>query len=331
MDDNPYTDIENTASVQSGSTAAAPASYDRLAINASQSSENTIKNATGLDSLPTSVNRSDRDYSSSVPSYGQFESTPSTGDTTTPATASSNPVGPISSPPSNAPTFPEDNGAFGYKVRLFAVRNFPQSYVIFEASPVLSESRSVEYAGVTPVHLPGSIQIYKRTNSRTFSLQGKLISRNRQQATTNMKYLQLLRGWTMPYFGIRSATDANTEDNGNFQGTDISSASVLANVSSSMLGAPPDVLYLYAYSGTIGSRTDRTEAQGKVNIKKLPVVVTSLNITYPEDVDYIPVYDTGEPFPVKMDVTIELSETHSPQGYEKFSLGMFKRGQLVQF
>jgi len=214
----------------------------------------------------------------------------------------------------------EEQGKFGFKVRLFAVRNFPSDYVVFEASPTLNEARSVEYAAVTPVHMPGSIQIYKRTNSRTWSISAKFVSRNQQQATANMMYLQKLRGWTMPYFGLRSNVDGFTQPYGSTDPVEDSS---------SMLGAPPDVLYFYAYSDHRNASKDRE--LGLVNLKKIPVVMTSLNIAYPEDVDYIPVVGTGEPFPVKMDVTLELAETHAPKGYEQFSLSMFKRGQLVQF
>lgn len=218
---------------------------------------------------------------------------------------------------------------FGYKVRLHAVRGYPsrEGTVVFDVSPTLSESRSVEYAGVTPVHMPGSIQVYKKTNSRTFSLTAKLISRNQEQATTNMRYLQLLRGWTMPYFGLRSQFDGPTPPNarGGIPPT------IDNNDRSSMLGAPPDVLYLFAYSSSMGADADRSGSGGRVNLKKLPVVITSLNITYPEDVDYIPVKETGEPFPVRMEVSVELTETHSPRGYEDFSLSMFKQGLLTQF
>lgn len=238
-----------------------------------------------------------------------------------------------------APKNEEDQGKFGYKVRLFAVRRFPQEYVIFEASPVLSESRTVDYTAVTPVHMPGSIQMYKRTNSRTFSLTAKLISRNQEQATQNMRYLQLLRGWTMPYFGERSAVDDITRADGRVYGgfdpnapNPVGGNTTSLKPSTGMLGAPPDVLYLYAYSNSTAAHRDRlNKDEGQINIKKLPVVITSLNFDYPDDVDYIPATTTGEPFPSKMDVRIELAETHSPKQYEEFSLSMFKRGQLVHF
>ncbi len=205
-----------------------------------------------------------------------------------------------------------DDTKFGYKVRLFAVRDFPSGErVVFDVSPTLSESRTVEYNQVAPVHMPGSIQIYKRTGSRTFSLGAKLISRNTSQATNNIQILQLLRGWCMPYFGI----------------ADRGSEGQLGSDATSMLGAPPDVLYLFAYSAGTGG-DDRTG--DPVNLKKVPVVITNLSFDYPEDVDYIATA-SGEPFPVKMDVKLDLLETHSPASYEEFSLMDFKLGKLAQF
>lgn len=234
------------------------------------------------------------------------------------STATQQVLGSVQSGPVNgesADTSKTGEGAgIGYKVRLFAVRDFPSDYVIFEVSPTLSESRTVDYQGVNPVHMPGSIQVYKRSNSRTFSIGAKLVSRNQSQADANIKTLQKLRGWTMPYFGIGDHTD----------GAD----------TTSMLGAPPDVLYLYAYSNDHqsedGTRGKVEDGAMNVNLKKIPVVITSMSLDYPEDVDYIPT-SSGEPFPIKMEVKIDLAETHSPVGYEKFSLAAFKLGRLVQF
>lgn len=103
-----------------------------------------------------------------------------------------------------------------------------------------------------------------------------------------------------------------------------------------LLGAPPDVLYLYAYSaGSPFSDAGRTNTYG-TNINKVPVVITSLNISYPDDVDYIPTRShidpaKSEPFPIKMDIDITLVETHSPREYEMFDLMKYKRGQLSNF
>ncbi len=259
-----------------------------------------------------------------------------------------------------------------YKVRLISVASLAGigSYdqVIFNVTPRFSESREVEYTSLTPIHLPGGIQVYKNTRARTFSLTAHLISRTMEEATLNMLYLQTLRGWTMPYFGASSTLsasdvaarkqnrDANIQAQDNANGTtedagapserqmsgDEQNKLAVARQKSNgtgmeLLGAPPDVLYLYAYSSDANSGTgqDRPSYYG-VNINKVPVVITSLNIAYPDDVDYIPTYSNGdprksEPFPVKMDVEISLVETHSPREYERFDLMKYKKGTLVNF
>lgn len=214
--------------------------------------------------------------------------------------------------------------ANNYKVKLVSVVD-PRSRVIFEATPTFTENRSVSYTPVTPVHMPGSIQVYKNTAARAFNVGAKLISRTREDATRNMRTLQLLRGWTMPYFGASGGQTGSEQVEMERQfaagGIDLSLSA------SSLLGAPPDVLYLYAYS----SEASRMSGE-LVNINKIPVVIDSLNISYPDDVDYIPTdQQNAEPFPVRMEVSIALVETHSPVEYERFSLADFKNGKLVNF
>lgn len=237
-----------------------------------------------------------------------------------------------------------------FKVRLISVLDMAQGYpkdstqVIFEVTPTLSESRSVDYTPVQPVHMPGGIQVYKFTGSRTFELSAHFISRNVSDAYKNIKNLQTLRSWTLPFFGS-SSTDFTgnrnisatpspyaqaTPDQQMSMGQDKIKQSGTAGVN--LLGAPPEVLYLYGYSASQSS--DRLDING-ININRIPVVLTSLNFSYPEDVDYIPVEITPgkktEPFPVKMDVTISLTETHSPVEYERFDLLSYKSGSLKNF
>jgi hypothetical protein len=190
--------------------------------------------------------------------------------------------------------------------------------VVFEVTPTFTEERAVEYTPVAPIHLPGSVQVYKRTNARTFGVAAYLISRTREEATANIAILQTLRGWTMPYFGSGSSTGRHSPVKDNPAGR---------REAAEILGAPPDVLYLYAYS----SMTSR-ERQGHININRIPVVLSSLSISYPEDVDYIPTFSANrEPMPTKMTVNLTLLETHSPHDFEQFSLQQFKAGKMTHF
>jgi hypothetical protein len=215
-----------------------------------------------------------------------------------------------------------------------------QSQVAFDVTPTFSETRSAEYSPVTPVHMPGAMQIYKHTNSRQFEIGAHLVSRNVADALKNMENLQKLRAWLMPYFG--STDTLNDKQKSNRLSGPQTDAEQDANTRNRVItegvqlrGAPPDILYLYAYSTGFN---DLRGGGPVVNINRVPVVMTNLSITYPEDVDYIPVHAAGsgpntrtEPFPRKMDITISLVETHSPREYERFDLLAYKLGNLANF
>lgn len=255
-----------------------------------------------------------------------------------------------------------------FKVRLIPITSLLRgqdpsavraSQVAFDVTPTFSESRSAEYTPVSPVHMPGSIQMYKHTNSRNFEIGATLISRNVSDAMGNMLKLQRLRAWLLPYFGSSSLTEtqAGMRKLRKFAspgglGEEVHTASMspedkaqmeLKRIQSEgveLQGAPPDVLFLYAYSTEANdSRKGFESTFTRVNINRVPVVMTNLSITYPDDVDYIPAYEMAnggpnvytEPFPRKMQVNISLVETHSPREYENFNLASFKLGTLVNF
>lgn len=203
-----------------------------------------------------------------------------------------------------------------YKVKL--VHPGSGISVIFDAAPDISESGSVTYKTIDPLHSPGGIQVYTNTGSRTFSLSGlKLFSRNSVEATYNYNRLMMLKSWRYPTFG------ATLEDD------------ILYG--KQQLGQPPAVLELSAYAQPV---SNGTMANGLIH--RVPVVITSLNITYPTDCDYIPTValdnepsvahiPTGIPFPTIMPIEISLIEDHSPSQYSTFSLSDFRRGKMVGF
>lgn len=233
-----------------------------------------------------------------------------------------------------------------YQVRLVPISSMKfgdmstiaASQVVFEVTPTFTESRTVNYSPVEPVHMPGSIQMYRSSASRVFEIGAQLISRNAEDAQRNTRYLQTLRGWTMPYFGETSTLTQKEQiarhDNATF-GYDDSNTNSIDRIQSEgveLRGAPPDVLYLFAYS-TDSSSSPGARSNPTANINRVPVVVTNLSIAYPDDVDYIPVNMGGayEPFPVKITVNVSLAETHSPNEYERFNLAAFKSGTLANF
>ena len=206
----------------------------------------------------------------------------------------------------------------------YVVRLFENSVtrVIFKVSPELVESRTVNYSSTEPVHMPGHILTYKNTQARAFSINGiKLISRTPKEASDNLNTLWILRGWTMPRFGINSST--NTTGTRLTSSTNGPVPTLTFTRNPQLLGSPPAVLLLSAYSNTNIEHTQQ-------HIQNVPVVLQSLNIPYPTDVDYI-LTTTGVPMPSVMIIDISLMESHSAQEYEKFSLDSYKAGTLKGF
>jgi len=163
--------------------------------------------------------------------------------------------------------------------------------VYFKVMPTISEERGAMYDEVTPAHHPGSMMKYNHTASRGWSIGSiKLISRTIEEATESQRIVNILRSWLMPYYGY--GTEAENRN---------------------MLGAPPDILVLNAY--------------GDRNIGNISVVLTQLNIDWPNDVDYLHTSD-GQAFPVIMNISISLKEAWSPREFSGFSLGAYKKGDM---
>lgn len=198
-----------------------------------------------------------------------------------------------------------------------------KKFIVFQVTPDLTESRSVNYTPISPVHAPGQFFMYTNTQSRTYSLSNvKLVSRTRKEARDNLQRINTLRGWTMPYFGTTAASNLYDP----FQTSQ--------QTMNKRLGAPPEVLLLSAYSNSVGS----ADSSFMGNVNRVPVVITSLTIPYSSEIDYIPTQarddnDTlgGVPFPTIMVLDIQLSETHSPYEYSKFSLAKYQTGNLDSF
>jgi hypothetical protein len=239
------------------------------------------------------------------------------------------------------------------KARLVSLAN-PSEFIIFDVSPSIAEERTVNYQSLNPVHMPGSIWMYQNTESRTFSITAKMVSRTPQEARKNLEYHNRLRGWCMPYFGATTAQQERQKASarGNNNPTQNTATSPTGRTATNnLLGSPPDVLSFSAYSDGVGV-TSGSSANGQNrlvrygNISRIPVVIRNFAFTYPNDVDYIPTSGGGPnfdqlkdpeglfqvPFPMTIEYTIGLLEVHSPLEYAtKFDLSAFKQGILTEF
>ena len=180
--------------------------------------------------------------------------------------------------------------------------------VVFEIMPSIVENRNVQYEPVAPPQFPGAFQKYRGTDSTTWTINATLAARTSIEARDNYKYLQTLRGWTMPFFGHGTASSTKYK---------------------SKLGAPPPVL--------------KFRALRKGIIEQVPVVITSLNWDWPRDVDYLQVAADGAtvvdqnndskltdiPFPAVMQVAISLVESFSISEFNGFNLEQFYAGNMI--
>lgn len=260
-----------------------------------------------------------------------------------------------------------------YKVKLVSMAN-PGERVVFDVMPNITVSAPVEYSRQQPLHAPGSMQIYKNTAPRTFTVSVTLVSRNVSEATQNQDYLHRLLSWRYGWFGMSSTMNASSSANdsgaADSQRNNIEVKSdqpftnplsdwrkftdeamtawenlqrvALARIRGEpisingqpvfdmgqpeMLGAPPPPLYFFAYS----SISNETRGRPSKNINRIPVVLENMDYAYVNTVDYIPTL-SGEPFPVRMELTITLTETHSPREMERFSLEQYKNGMLRNY
>lgn len=162
--------------------------------------------------------------------------------------------------------------------------------VTFKVQPELSESKSVNYIEIGEIREPGSILIFIGSPARNFSMNIKLVSRSEEEAIANYNILHTLKSWTMPdsKYSSHDSLSAGNTDTG-----------------------VPRVLKLFGYGS---------------NIKGIPVVVKSLNVTYPVDCDYI---GTGTmSMPVIMPIDIQLQEMRSANELETFNFDAYKTGTL---
>lgn len=171
--------------------------------------------------------------------------------------------------------------------------------IVFNVTPSLTESGTATYRNVEPTQAPGSFHVYEGSSLRQFSLDDvKLLARTVDEAKDKLRIMNLIRGWTKPYFGRGNAANKN--------------------------GLPPDVLLLSAY--------------GYRNLVRIPVIIQSYSISYPNDTDYLHIpRESSEQgagavaeslVPIVSTVTLQLQEVRSMTEMNSFNLTSYKLGDL---
>ena len=169
------------------------------------------------------------------------------------------------------------------------------SEVVFENMPEVNEVRAIEYEALAPPHMPGEFQKYRGTKSTQWTINVVLTASTVNDATINRYYVNTLRAWSMPYFGE-------------------------AQTYAGRLGAPPPILDFSGWRGLVGT---------------VPVAITSMNWTWPKDVDWLPTLDIDQqsgmkiPFPSVITLNITLVEALSAVQFNAFDLASFRAGDMI--
>lgn len=178
--------------------------------------------------------------------------------------------------------------------------------------------------------------------SRTFTLNAKFIARSQNEADVSFRNKSLLESWCVTSSGLggnltKATTTAasqialangdakdpgdtpatNTQDGTtNNKPTQATAPTQTFSATTDLFAQSPKVLALEGYGG---------------QFRKIPVVIRSLNITYPSDVDYVTA-SGGQWVPIVQDVSISFTEAREISKFtgaiSGFNLQAFKTGTL---
>lgn len=162
--------------------------------------------------------------------------------------------------------------------------------VWFEASAPITEERTANYVGHDIVHLPTEIFAYKNTTARHFSITAKIVSRNKNEAKANSRYLDLLRSWLLPDFGASGATPPIVHLSA-FYNTNIDKVPCV--VKSYSFSYPEDVDWIYE-GAVLNSGSGKNATVGS---SAMPVIM-SISVTLAEA--YTPSQITARAWKMKL-------------------------------
>lgn len=200
---------------------------------------------------------------------------------------------------------------------------FQTSGLMFPYTPIIQETTTVNYEMHDLVHSNQPIASFKNVGAKELQISGAFTAQNDVESRYCLAVIHYLRTVTKMYFGIGG--DA-----------------------ASKRGTPPPILLLNGY--------------GTALFHNLPVIVTTVNIEYPQDVDYVEVtpikkirrvdrtqeinfdeleeikIDTSSPgatgasawIPTKFNIAMTLSVQNTPSRLRRFDLDDFRTGNLIK-
>lgn len=199
--------------------------------------------------------------------------------------------------------------------------------MVWNYTPIISESRSVNYETEQPVHSNSSYNNYKSTSNTNFTIQGDLYANTGTEAMYLLSSLHFIRSVSLMDFGRQAAANQVP--------------------GRAVVGAPPPILLLSGY--------------GRYMYNDIPVILKSYQINLPNDVSYVQVpvnsaistYDYTEKgtraffnqlrrtgymnsdnevwVPQKVSVTLQLEEQPTSDFMTKqFNLNAYKSGKMLR-
>lgn len=186
---------------------------------------------------------------------------------------------------------------------------------MFPYRPTISWSSNISYGTQNLTHSIQDFKYFVRNNSTTFNISGVFTSENTDTAKYTLACLHFLRSVSKMHFG--GFSDASTSSTST---VDSSLSNLLTTPVSSdpYVGAPPPVLMFDCY--------------GDYMFNKLPVILESFSMDFPNDVDYVyvTVDDSKICLPVITNITMTVTTQNTPQKCRQFNYSEFANGSLMK-
>jgi hypothetical protein len=122
--------------------------------------------------------------------------------------------------------------------------------MVWPYQPTITYAQDVSYTNIDLVHTNQEMYAYTRTNAVKLTIDGQFSVQNQTEGVYAVACIHFLQTVTKMYFGQATNTTAPS-------------------------GTPPPVLLFDAY--------------GDYMFNQLPVIVTNFGVTFPNDVDYVPI------------------------------------------
>lgn len=181
---------------------------------------------------------------------------------------------------------------------------------MFPYRPNITWTSTITYGTQNLTHSIQDFKYFVRNNSTTFNITGVFTCENTDTALYTLACLHFLRSVSKMHFGGFSNNSSMT--------TSLSDLLTAPVSSDPYVGAPPPVLLLDSY--------------GDYMFNKLPVILESFSMSFPDDFDYVSVtLDNSVVWlPVMTQISLSVTTQNTPQKCRQFNYTDFANGTLMK-